>query len=160
MLILEMHFTKKSFCRIRNYSLYHTMHPDGIAHGRAVIIIQNRIGHYETNKYQEEHIQASSIVTKDGTGNIIISTIYTPPKQLTRNNTWSSLIPWANDLSPEIITQNILIGNPKLYKLKVASSLKQHTGNGNYINRGTYILAIRQKKNTRSNRFCYCQRDS
>lgn len=64
-------------------------------------------------------------MTEDGTGNITILAIYIPSKQLTRNNTWSSLISWVNDLSlPEIITQNIPIGNQNCIQTKGRELLK------------------------------------
>lgn len=56
MLISETHFTKKSHIKIFGYSVYHTMHPDGTAHGGSAIIIRSNIKHHVTNAYHTEQI--------------------------------------------------------------------------------------------------------
>lgn len=41
MLISETHFTKKSFLKIPNYSIYSTEHPNETARGGTAVIIKN-----------------------------------------------------------------------------------------------------------------------
>lgn len=65
MLISETHFTINSHINIHNYNIYHTLHPDGKAHGGTAVIIKIKIKHYETDNFQHEHIQATSIVVED-----------------------------------------------------------------------------------------------
>jgi intein-encoded DNA endonuclease-like protein len=43
------------------YNLYHTNHPDGKAHGGSAILIKEKIEHYELSKYEQSHIEATSI---------------------------------------------------------------------------------------------------
>jgi len=43
LLVSETHFTNKSYLRVPEYILYHTMHPDGKAHGKIAIIIKSSI---------------------------------------------------------------------------------------------------------------------
>lgn len=80
MLISETHFTNKNYLNIPNYTIYHTMHPDGSADGGSAIIIKTKIKHYEVDKFQQEHIQATNCIIEDWTGEITISAIYGPSK--------------------------------------------------------------------------------
>lgn len=80
MLISETHFTNKSFFNIKNYLLYDTKHPDGKAHGGTAILIKSNIKHFQHPSYSSEHIQATSIVLEEWSGNCILSAIYCPPK--------------------------------------------------------------------------------
>jgi hypothetical protein len=50
LLVSETYFTNKSYYRIPEYILYHTMHPDGKAHEGIALIIKNSIRHYEIDK--------------------------------------------------------------------------------------------------------------
>lgn len=86
MMISETHFTKKNFLKIHNYSIYHTMHPDGTAHGGTAIIIKNTIKHHETTHFREDYIQATNVVVEDWTGHITFSAIYCPPKHTIKKN--------------------------------------------------------------------------
>jgi len=82
LLVSETHFTNKSYCRIPRYTLYHTMHSDGIAHGETAVIIRSDIKHYEIGKFQREFLQATSIVVKARNDNI--SAIYSSSKYTIR----------------------------------------------------------------------------
>ena len=46
MLISETYFTKKSYFKIPNYTIYDTQHPHGTASGGTAIIIKNGIEHH------------------------------------------------------------------------------------------------------------------
>ena len=46
MLISETHFTKRSYIKIPNYTIYATQHPDDTAHGVTAIFIKNGIKHH------------------------------------------------------------------------------------------------------------------
>ena len=80
LLVTETHFTKKSFFNIPNFTTYHTTHPDDKAHGGSAIIIKNKIKHYQETHYRTEEIQATNIMVEDCGGNIMISSVYSPPK--------------------------------------------------------------------------------
>lgn len=84
MLISETHFTKKSYIKFNSYTVYHTIHPDGTAHGGSAIIIKNNIKHYVINEYQTEQIQATNVVVEDCNGPLTISAVYCPPKHATK----------------------------------------------------------------------------
>jgi hypothetical protein len=49
MLILEMHFTEKSYLKLPNYTDYHMNHPARTAPGGTAIIIKNCIKHQQPN---------------------------------------------------------------------------------------------------------------
>lgn len=89
MLISETHFTKKSFIKINNYTIYHTLHPENKAHGGTCVIIRSKIKHHETDKFQQEHIQATSIVVEDWLGSFNITAIYCPPKYANKESHYS-----------------------------------------------------------------------
>lgn len=80
MLISETHFTEKNHFSIPGHKFYHTMHPDGKAHGGSAILIKNNIRHYPINNYCTEKLQSTNIVIEDWSGPIIISAVYSPPK--------------------------------------------------------------------------------
>lgn len=61
------------------------MHPDGKAHGGTALIIRSSIRHHDIDRYQEEHIQATSVIVEDWSGSITISAIYSPPKHTIKN---------------------------------------------------------------------------
>ena len=86
MLISETHFTNRSFIRIPDYKVYDTKHPDGTAHGGTAVIIKDSIKHHETNKFQEAHLQATSVTVKEWGGPITISAVYCPPKHAIKQN--------------------------------------------------------------------------
>lgn len=78
-LISEIHFTARTFLKIRNYQTYITLHPSGKARGGSAVIIKDSIKHHEHDKYSENHIQATSVVVNDGI-NLIVTAIYCPPQ--------------------------------------------------------------------------------
>jgi len=80
LLVSETHFTIKSYLRISGYSLYHTIYPDGKAHGGTAIIIRSSIKHYEIDKHHRDFLQATSVMIKTWNGCITISAVYSPPK--------------------------------------------------------------------------------
>ena len=73
MLVSETHFTNNSFFQIPQYSFYHVTHPDGTAHGGS------GVPHLEST-YRTNEIQATNIVVDDWYGQLLISSVYSPPK--------------------------------------------------------------------------------
>lgn len=88
-LISETHFTSKNYLKIPNYSTYHTMHPDGTAHGGTSVAIKSSIKHHENKKFTCEHIQATSVIVEDWIGPITIAAIYSPPKHAIKQNQYT-----------------------------------------------------------------------
>ena len=88
LLVSETHFTKKTYMKIPNYKIYHTMHPDGTAHGGTAVIIKNCIKHFVMPEYRTEEIQATSIGVEDHYGELIISAIYSPPKHKIKKDSY------------------------------------------------------------------------
>jgi len=81
LLVSETHLIYKNYIKIQEYSIYHSVHPDGKTHGDTAVIIKNTIGHYESNKYIKDYLQATSIVVRDYLGyKILILALYCPPK--------------------------------------------------------------------------------
>lgn len=81
LLISETHFNSKSYLNIKNFTLYHTTHPDAdiTARGGTAILIKQHIKHHELPKYQHSFLQATSIVIEDWLGPLTISAAYCPP---------------------------------------------------------------------------------
>lgn len=87
MLISETHFTKKSYIKIPNYSIYDTQYPHCTAHGGTAIVIRNGIKHHFHGHYSLEHLQATSFTIEDWIGPLTIAAVYCPlntPLELSR----------------------------------------------------------------------------
>ena len=80
LLVSETHFTNRTDFSIPKYKMYHTMHPDGTAHGSSAIPIKENIKHYTIDSYCTEKIQATNIMIEDPQGQLLLSAIYIPPK--------------------------------------------------------------------------------
>ena len=65
---------------IAGYSLYKTKHPDSTAHGVSAILIKTSTRHVQTEKYEYDEIQATTITADDEDGKLTISAIYSLPK--------------------------------------------------------------------------------
>lgn len=87
LLISETHFTSRTVFSIPYYSVYHTIHPDGTAHGGSAVIIKNSICHYEQEKFQTDPIQATTVSIRTSTGhiNIAISVLPTTTYHIDRH---------------------------------------------------------------------------
>jgi hypothetical protein len=64
MLMSETHFTSKASFSIPGYSLCHTNHADGKAHGGKVILIRSTITYSEQLQYANPELQATTIKVK------------------------------------------------------------------------------------------------
>lgn len=82
MLISETHFSDNSYIKIPEYIVYNTNHPDGTARGGTAIIIKKIIRHHEIPKFEQRHLQATSVVVEEWNGPITISAIYCPPRYI------------------------------------------------------------------------------
>jgi exonuclease III len=80
LLISETHFTAESYIKIPNYRVYHTNHRDGTAHGGIAILIKHTTDHYQLQKYEENHLQATSIKVGTLPYELTISAVYCPPR--------------------------------------------------------------------------------
>jgi hypothetical protein len=76
----KTHFTDKSYINIPTYKTYQTNHPDGKAHGGTAIIIKATTDHFVLQKYEEPHIQATSIPVTALPYPFTVSAIYCPPR--------------------------------------------------------------------------------
>lgn len=97
MLISETHFTSMSHLKIKGYTIYDTKHPSGKSHGGTAILIRNRIKHYELQKYNEEHIQATSICLEEWAGQCVISAVYCPPKHSIKRHQFANYFKTLGD---------------------------------------------------------------
>jgi len=78
LLASETHFTDRTVLKIPQYSLYHSNHPDGTAHGGAAIIIRTALQHFEAPAYQTDKIQASILRITDRSWPLHIAALYSP----------------------------------------------------------------------------------
>jgi hypothetical protein len=95
-----------------HYSVYHTEHPDGTAHGGTAVIIRSSIAHHELAKFQQNFLQATTIEVFKLPTPLVISAVYCPPRHtLTKINLNLSLILWVtHSYVGEITIANILPG--------------------------------------------------
>lgn len=89
MLISETHFTKRSYFRIPNYTIYNAYHPSGNARGGAAIIIRNKIEHNLSSTLEKPHLQAVAISIRDGRGPLTIAAIYCPPNNAIKSQNFN-----------------------------------------------------------------------
>lgn len=81
LLISETHFTQRNYFNISKFKTYSTQHPDGRAHGGSAIIVNEKIRHFEIEKFETDYLQATNIVIKEINGtSITISAAYCPPR--------------------------------------------------------------------------------
>lgn len=90
LLVSETHFTKKSFFCIPSYKVYHTLHPDGTAHGGSAIIIKNKIKHSEARQYCTPEIQATNIILEIANETITVCAVYSPPKHNIKRDSYKA----------------------------------------------------------------------
>lgn len=88
-LIAETHFTKQSFIKIKNYVIYHTIHPNNSARGGSAVIIKNSIKHFEEEKYCTAEFQATTITINN---NLSLTAVYSPPRHQIKNDQYAELI--------------------------------------------------------------------
>lgn len=91
-LICETHFTKQSFIRFKNYSVYHTIHPSNNARGGSAIIVKSNIDHYEEEKTSMEEFQATTITCKVNNTNMSFTSVYCPPRHELKCDKYKLLI--------------------------------------------------------------------
>lgn len=80
LLVSETHFTERTHFKINKYKVYTTQHPDETAHGGSAIIINEKIDHYELEKYEEESMQGTQIKVQEANGPLVVAAVYCPPK--------------------------------------------------------------------------------
>jgi exonuclease III len=79
MLISETHFTKKSYIKIPDYSIYDT-HPDCTGRGGTIIVIENGFKYHLHGHYNLEHLRATSVTIQDWIHPLTIVAVCCPPK--------------------------------------------------------------------------------
>lgn len=147
MLISETHFTAKSFFKIPNYTLYHTMHPDGKAHGGSAILIRSNIKHHQSQSYQKDYIQATSVVVYDCISNITISSLYCPPRHTIKDDQFND---YFKTLGNRFIAGGDYNAKHTFWGSRLTlprgRELFKSVGTGRsyerYLNRTTHILAL------------------
>ena len=64
------------------------MHPDGSAHGGSAILIKKTILHHESIHYCTNEIQATNVIIQDSFGQLLVSSVYSPPKHNLKKDTY------------------------------------------------------------------------
>ena len=89
--ITQTHFTSRTVFKIPHYSVYHTIHPDGTAHGGAGVILRNSIRHQELLHHLSDKIQAATIQLDAHPWPLKISAIYCPPRHAISTDEYTTL---------------------------------------------------------------------
>lgn len=92
-LISETHFTKETYVTLRNYVIYHTIHPKNCARGGSAVIIKKNIKHFLEGRLQSDEFQAT-IVTIDTKSypKLSVSAVYSPPRHAISTEQYKTLI--------------------------------------------------------------------
>lgn len=80
LLVSETHLTKFSHFSVPFYSVYHSPHPDGTAHGGTAVIVKSSISHYEMNHFNTNYIQSTSVKVKAFPYDLTFTAVYCPPR--------------------------------------------------------------------------------
>lgn len=80
LLVSETHFTNRSYFFIKGYDLVHTNHPDNRAHAGSCVLIKSSIKYEVMTAVKENYLQATNVKIKSNDGDIVISSIYFPPR--------------------------------------------------------------------------------
>jgi hypothetical protein len=101
-------------------------HPDGIARGGTVIIVNNCIKYNQENYTNQDFLQASSVSVHGSVGLLTISAVYLPPRHTVKPNQFDD---FYNTLGRRFIAdgttmQTILTGEPGLLHSKDANYSK------------------------------------
>lgn len=80
LLVSETHFNSRTHFYIKDYDLIHTNHPDNRAHAGSCILVKSTIKYEIHDNVQENYIQATCIKIKSRNGDIVVSSIYCPPR--------------------------------------------------------------------------------
>lgn len=92
-LISETHFTKETYVTLKNYQIYHTIHPKNCARGGSAVIVKNSVKHYEDEKLQTDEFQATSITIETYSHQkLTITSVYSPPRYSVSYEQYKKLI--------------------------------------------------------------------
>lgn len=80
LLVSETHFTSRSYFYIKGYDLINTNHPDNRAHAGSCILIKTAIKYEIMPEITNVFMQATNIKLKSNGGDLIVSSIYFPPR--------------------------------------------------------------------------------
>src|SRR6476661_823461 len=80
MMISETHLTSRNTFNINGYILYDTKDPRDRACGGSAILIKTRVKHYLMCDHREDYLQATTICVEELNRNIVISSLYSPPR--------------------------------------------------------------------------------
>lgn len=87
-LISETHCTQETYCNIRGYKFYHTIHPSNNARGGSGVFVKEQIKHYENIKIQTDKIQLASVTLQTQQYPVTIASIYCPPSRNPSYEDW------------------------------------------------------------------------
>lgn len=91
-LLSETHTTSESFCKINNYSFYHTPHPNNNARGGSGIYVKDNINHYLDFKMHTMEYQVTCITVQTRTYPLKIASIYCPASHTVTEESYSEIL--------------------------------------------------------------------
>lgn len=91
-LISETHFTRESFIQVKNYDIYHTIHPSNNARGGSAILIKSNLEHFEEEKLSCEEFQATTITLLMKGVRTSFTSVYSPPRHNIKIEQYTRLI--------------------------------------------------------------------
>lgn len=92
-LISETHFTRETYVNIKNYQIYHTIHPQNRARGGSAVVIKKSIKHYVHDRLQTDEFQATIITVETKThSKLSFTAVYSPPRHSITTDQYKILI--------------------------------------------------------------------
>ena len=81
-LLSETHFIRESHIKIRNYEVYHSIHPANKARGGSGIILRKSIKHNLEPSTETEKVQMTTLTVYQKKQKLKIAAIYNPPRHV------------------------------------------------------------------------------
>lgn len=91
-LISETHFVKDSYLKLKNYDIYHTVHPSNNSRGGSAVIVKSSIEHWLENKIGVQEFQATTVTIIVDKSPLSITSVYSPPRHNIKSKQYEELI--------------------------------------------------------------------
>lgn len=92
-LISETHFTRETYITIKNYKIYHTIHPQNCARGGSAVIVKENLKHYLHERFQTNEFQATTITIESKIHpKLSLTAVYSPPRHNISTEQYKALI--------------------------------------------------------------------
>ena len=87
----ETHFTNESYFKIKNFEIYHTIHPVNCARGGSAVIVRSSIKHHEDVETSSDMFQTTSVIIETDNFPLCLTSLYSPPRHSIKTEDYKDL---------------------------------------------------------------------